>query len=64
MKSAMGAVNRMPVRPKNRGKISSRGTRKNTCRVRDSSTPRMGLPMAAKKLEDSSCTQLTTTMNR
>ena len=50
MKSATGAAYRMPSIPKKRGRISSSGTRKNTCRVRESKILRTGFPMAAKKI--------------
>ena len=62
--SAAGPANRMPSRPKNKGRMSTSGMRKMTCRVMESRSPFTGFPIAAKKLEEISCTPLNMTIKR
>ena len=64
IKSAMGPASSTPKMPKRRGSKKIRGIRKKTCRVKESSKPLSAFPMAVKKLEESSCTPLTSTMKR
>ena len=50
--------------PQRRGNTSSSGIRNSTCRVMERNIPLRGLPMAAKKLEESICTPLMSTISR
>ena len=63
-RSAVGAAYIMPSSPQIRGSATSSGIRKITCRVIERNSPFSGLPMAAKKLEERSCTPFITTISR
>ena len=64
IRSAMGAAYRMPLIPKNRGRMITRGTKQMISRVREEITAWMGLPTAWKKIEVILMAQVRTTRAR
>ena len=60
----MGPAYMIPSIPRNRGRITNKGSRKIICRVRDRKVPFFGFPMEEKKVEDMGCRLLIKVKNR